>query len=83
MLSTKRVSGISANNIIAGKVAGIRADHGPYVDVRLDCAGMALLARITRMSQSRLGITEGAKVWALVKSVSVERTPSRQDGARS
>ena len=80
MLATKAPRDISANNIIAGKVTGIREDTGPYVDVQLDCAGTVLLARITRMSRTRLAIGHGKKVWALVKSVSVERTPSRQDG---
>jgi molybdate transport system ATP-binding protein len=83
MLATAPPAAISANNVIAGVVTDLRQDDGPYVDVRLDCGGMVLLARITKLSQFRLSIDKGRKAWAVVKSVSVERTASRGDMPRS
>lgn len=82
MLATAPPTSISANNVIEGTVQAVREDAGPYVDVRIDCAGVALLARITKLSRFRLSIGEGRKVWALVKSVSVERTPARAESER-
>ena len=49
-------------------------DTGAQVDVQLDCGGTMLLARITRLSRERLGIEPGMRVWAIVKSVGVDRT---------
>ncbi|MFN0262505.1 molybdenum ABC transporter ATP-binding protein [Tepidamorphus sp. 3E244] len=77
MLASEKPGAISANNVLACTIAALREDKGPYVDVRLDCAGTALLARITKLSRDRLSIREGAPVWAVIKSLSVERTPAR------
>ena len=39
--------------------------------VRLDAGGTPLLARITRKSQSRLGLEAGMQVYAQIKSVAL------------
>jgi molybdate transport system ATP-binding protein len=41
--------------------------------VRLDCSGEALLARLTRYSVERLRLSPGIPVFALVKSVALDR----------
>ena len=64
---------VSALNVIAGVVAEIGPEQGPVVDVRLDCSGEMLVARLTRYSVAQLQLRPGAPVFALVKSVSFDR----------
>ncbi len=79
MLALAPPSAISANNVLEGRVADLRIDAGAFVDVRLDCGGTMLLARITRLSRERLRIERGMRMWAVVKSVGVDRS---SDNAR-
>ena len=58
---------------IAPLVADIAAREGPIVEVRLDCGGEALVARVTRYSAERLGLAPGVPVYALIKSVALDR----------
>ena len=73
-LSVGRPDGVSALNILAGRIAAIgEASVGdPSLLVRLDCAGASLLARLTRRSLAELNLTVGSEVFAMVKSVSFE-----------
>jgi len=73
VLALQRPSGISTLNMLDGVVSAIAAADGPVVDVRLDCNGSALLARVTRKSADALGLRPGLTVCALVKSVSFDR----------
>jgi molybdate transport system ATP-binding protein len=73
MLSLSRPDDISALNVFAATVSEIGAQDGPVVDVRLDCRGEALVARITRLSVDRLGLAPGVAVHALIKSIALER----------
>jgi molybdate transport system ATP-binding protein len=73
MLALERPEGISANNVLAATIADMRLDPGPYVDVLLDCAGTGLIARITHRSHRRLGLAVGRPVYAVVKTVTVDR----------
>jgi molybdate transport system ATP-binding protein len=59
--------------VVAGVVAVIGPEAGPVVDVRLDCSGETLVARLTRYSVAQLGLRPGTPVFALVKSVSFDR----------
>ena len=68
-----RPDDISALNVIAGTIAEIGASHGAMAEVRLDCDGEALTARLTRASIERLGLRRGSPVFALIKSVAIER----------
>jgi molybdate transport system ATP-binding protein len=73
MLSLQRPVEISALNVLAGKVAQI-TDTGAQADVRLDCNGAALVARLTAKSVQRLALAPGRPVFAVIKSVSFERS---------
>jgi molybdate transport system ATP-binding protein len=64
---------ISALNVLPGVVADIGAREGPIVEVRIDCNGEALIARLTRFSAEQLGLAPGVPVFALVKSVAFDR----------
>ena len=73
MLARSAPSDLSALNVLPGTVAAIGTRDGPIVEVRLDCSGEALIARLTRYSVERLGLAPGAPVFALVKSVALDR----------
>ena len=73
MLSLQPPQDISALNILSGKVAEIAA-HGAQADVRLDCNGTTLVARLTAKSMHRLALSPGTGVYAVIKSVSFERS---------
>ena len=71
MLALEEPRNISALNILRGKVAEISPAGPSSVNVRLDCGGAAVVARITRQSASALGLVPGAPAFAVVKAVSV------------
>jgi len=73
MLSLQPPQEISALNVLSGKVSGI-AGSGAQADVRLDCNGATLVARLTAKSVQRLGLAPGRPVFAVIKSVSFERS---------
>ncbi|WP_228151615.1 molybdenum ABC transporter ATP-binding protein [Pseudazoarcus pumilus] len=71
-LACSRVEDSSINNQIAARVVEIVPADGPaYVLIRLDAAGVPLLARITRRSADRLGLAPGGAVWAQIKSAAL------------
>ena len=63
---------VSALNVLQGTVAAIGAPDGPGIDVRIDCNGDALIARLTRYSVHHLGLASGVPVFAVVKSVAFD-----------
>jgi molybdate transport system ATP-binding protein len=72
-IALARPSGLSIRNVLAGTVVELGADEASSVDVRLDLKGTALLARITRKSALELGLRPGMPVYALIKSISIDR----------
>ena len=73
MLAKSAPTDLSALNVLPGIVSAIGAHDGPIVEIRLDCSGEALIARLTRYSVERLGLARGTPVFALVKSVALDR----------
>ena len=63
---------ISALNVLPGVVADIGAYDTSTVEVRIDCNGEALVARLTRYSAEQLGLAPGVPVFAVVKGVSFD-----------
>ena len=74
MLSLQRPEEISALNVLAGHVVSIAPTASAQADVRLDCNGAILMARLTAKSVERLALAPGRSVYAIVKSVSFERS---------
>ncbi|MFI5001622.1 MAG: molybdenum ABC transporter ATP-binding protein [Reyranellales bacterium] len=75
MLSLRPPQDISALNVLAGRVTQITpGGNGAQADVRLDCNGAALVARLTQKSVQRLALVPGRPVYAVIKSVSFERS---------
>jgi molybdate transport system ATP-binding protein len=73
MLAKSMPADVSALNVLPGIVADIGPPNGPIIEIRLDCSGEALIARLTRYSIERLGLVSGTPVFALVKSVALDR----------
>ena len=75
MLSLKAPEEISALNVLAGRVAQVTPNsNGAQADIRLDCNGAILMARLTAKSVERLALAPGRPVYAVIKSVSFERS---------
>jgi molybdate transport system ATP-binding protein len=72
-LATQRPEAISMLNLLACRVVAIGEPAGASVDVQLDASGTALIARVTRKSVAALGLAPGVPVYALVKSVAIDR----------
>ena len=73
MIALAPPESLSALNILPGTVAEIAAGDGPIVQMRLDCAGEALVARLTRRSVETLGLVPGLKVHAVIKSIAFDQ----------
>ncbi|MBB3594658.1 molybdate transport system ATP-binding protein [Rhizobium sp. BK529] len=72
MLATQKPEGLSALNILAGTIAELSPAADGTVEIRLDCAGDAVLSRITALSCERLGLRQGMPAFAVVKTVALE-----------
>jgi molybdate transport system ATP-binding protein len=71
MIATEKPVGLSAQNILSGTLASLDPVSDNAVDVRIDCSGEMVLARITKLSATRLRLEPGQSVFAVVKTVSV------------
>ena len=63
----------SFQNVLAATVVSLGGEFGAIVDVELRVGATPLSARITRQSCERLALAPGARVYALVKSVAIDR----------
>lgn len=82
MLALAQPENISANNVLRGTVSGIRRDAGTYADVQVEVGTARLIARITRRSVGRLGLDVGRPVFAVIKSVTVDRRMPKPSARR-
>lgn len=71
ILSREMPKGLSALNIVEGRVQSLRSGGGPGAIVSVDTQAGRILARITRRSAAALELSEGVTCYAVVKSVSV------------
>jgi molybdate transport system ATP-binding protein len=72
MIALESPTGLSALNVLPGSIAEIAGGDGPIVQMRLDCAGEALVARLTRRSVETLGLVPGKQVHAVIKSIAFD-----------
>ncbi|MBV9045721.1 MAG: TOBE domain-containing protein, partial [Alphaproteobacteria bacterium] len=72
MLALEEPRSISANNILPALVLAVAEMGTAHADVQLACGPTRLVARITRASSARLGLSAGKPVFAIVKSVTVD-----------
>jgi molybdate transport system ATP-binding protein len=90
MIATTLPDGLSALNVLPALVTALEQGGEGAVAVGLDCSGVRLTARLTRKSVDALGLEPGRKVYAVIKSVALDRDTlgrapghSAADAARS
>jgi molybdate transport system ATP-binding protein len=72
-LATWPPHNMSVRTVLAGTVAGIVTDGGPFAAVTVDLDGHAhLVAMATRMALDELGLKRGDQVFALIKTVALD-----------
>lgn len=71
MLARTRPEGLSALNIIEGRIHAMRDGSGPGMIAVLDTKAGRVLARVTRRSASALDLAEGAPCYAVIKTVAI------------
>jgi len=73
ILAASEPSGLSLHNALPGAVSAVHADDGvDTVIVQIAVGGVLLLAEVTRDAIERLRIGVGTRLYALIKSVSIE-----------
>jgi molybdate transport system ATP-binding protein len=72
MIALEPPRGLSALNILPGTVAEIAEAEGASVEMRLDCGGESLIARLTKRSVEALGLVPGRQVYAVIKSIAFD-----------
>jgi molybdate transport system ATP-binding protein len=65
--------GISALNVLAGRVEAVVPIEDAAFEVQLRLGDERLLARVTRRSGAALGLVPGREVFAVIKTVAVDR----------
>jgi molybdate transport system ATP-binding protein len=73
MIALKPPEELSALNVLSGQIAETGPRDGPMVDVRIDLRGETLVARVTRLTVDRLDLTTGRPVFAIIKTVAIDR----------
>jgi molybdate transport system ATP-binding protein len=66
--------GLSALNVLAGKVVELRNRGETVVEVAIDCNGVKLSARLTRKSVETLRLMPELPVYAILKSVALDKS---------
>ncbi|MFV2092735.1 MAG: molybdenum ABC transporter ATP-binding protein, partial [Hyphomicrobiales bacterium] len=72
-LSLVRPESQSTRNALKGQISALKLEKGAHADVAIDVNGAVLRARITRQAVDELALGPGVEVFALIKSVAVER----------
>ena len=72
-------AGISALNILSGRIAEIGPLHNSAAEVRIELGdGSNLLARVTHLSLDRMDLKPGLVIYAIIKSVALDRRSQAQ-----
>jgi molybdate transport system ATP-binding protein len=73
VLGLAQPEGLSALNVLAGRIDELGPRDGPIVDVRVALAGGTLLARVTRLTIDHLALAPGRPIFAIIKSIALDR----------
>ena len=71
---------ISALNVLAGRVEAVVPIEEAALEVQLRLGDERLLARVTRRSGATLGLVPGREVFALIKTVAIDRRSLGRQG---
>ena len=74
-LSLSRPIDVSVTNRLAGTIARITREEGPFADVEVSLASGRIHALVTQESVQRLALEPGMTVWAMIKAVTVDSRP--------
>lgn len=74
MIANAPPVGLSALNVLPGRVVELRRCGETVVEVDIDCNGVRLSARLTRKSVETLGLTSELQVYAVLKSVALDKS---------
>jgi len=80
ILALTRPAGISALNVLAGEVEALVPVAEGALEVQLRLGPERLLARVTQRSGQALGLEPGRHVFALIKTVAIDRRSFGRDG---
>ena len=72
-LSLAPLTGVSIRNQLPVTILSIEEEEGPFAELRLDCGGQIIRARLTRLAIQDLKLSVGDKAYALIKSVAFDR----------
>jgi molybdate transport system ATP-binding protein len=73
ILSRTKPEGLSALNILPGRIEAIRPGGGPGAIVSLETPAGRILARVTQRSADALGLRVGVECYAVIKTVGIAR----------
>ena len=73
ILAAAPPSGIGALNVLAGRVEALVPIEEAALEVQLRLGLERLLARVTRRSGAALGLAPGCEVFAVIKTVAIDR----------
>lgn len=75
-LALERPTGLSIRNVLPGHIAEISDDpQSAFAEVSIAIGDQRVRARITRAAAEALGLRRGLAIYALIKSVSFDRSP--------
>jgi molybdate transport system ATP-binding protein len=73
ILAASPPTGISALNVLAGRVEAVVPIENAALEVQLRLGDERLLARVTRRSGATLGLVPGREIFAVIKTVAIDR----------
>jgi molybdate transport system ATP-binding protein len=77
VLATEKLTGISIRNCLAATVRSVEHHGSDIVSVSLTVGDQRLQARVTADAAHDLGLSEGRKIYALIKAVALDVFASR------
>ena len=73
ILATSEPEGLSLHNVLPGTVSALNVDPAlDHIVVQIAVGGVLLLAEVTRDAIARLDLSGGKRLYALIKSVSID-----------
>lgn len=72
-LARRPLQEVSMRNQIPARIVAISVEAGSFAEVHLDANGVALKARVMRLTVDELRLQPGDTVYALIKSVAMDR----------
>jgi len=73
-IATEKPSGLSIRNVLEATILRIDTLEPVFAELLLDVGGQRLRSEITREAAEELSLAEGQTVYALIKSVAIDRT---------